>query len=302
MDPILRNATPRFATRATALRCAALAFGTVLSTTLFANSAAAQDGDTTKAAAEECNPNAVATQALAKATFSMQRAFQAIQANQALARGNAADTGAKKDTAAAAGPRDATRDLKDAVRALTSPPDKKDKDLNDSIGRAYYLGQAFILLLEQPGVPPSGKRGDYGIVSDSTYTIDLLAAADSQFTKVEQNAPLCRAEIAKWRQQQPWLDALNGAISALNDELYDSAEVLAKRSLVIDRTAPYAYSILGNVAKHRKDYDAAIEMFNKVIETVDASKDSAYADDRVNAMYDIADVATMRAAAASGPE
>jgi tetratricopeptide (TPR) repeat protein len=283
--------------RCRASRCVALAFGTLLSTALFAPTAAAQDEEMAQdTTAEECNPNAVATQALAKATFSMQRAFQIIQANQAIARGGAPDTGA------AATPRDATRDLKDAIRALTSPPDKKDKNLNDSLGRAYYLGQAYILLLEQPGIAPIGKRGDYGIATDTSFTIDLLAAADSQFTKVEQNLPSCRSEMAKWRQQQPWLDALNGSITALNNEQYDTAEVLAKRSLIIDRSAPYAYSILGNVAKQRKDYDMAIEMFNKVIETVDSSQDSSYADDKLSALYDIADVATLRADAASGPE
>ncbi len=286
--PILRNS-------------AAIALGSALTATLFATSAAAQD--TSAAAANECNPNVVPTQALAKATFSMQRAFQIVQANQALKSGAAAsDSTAPKDSAAAAGPRDATRDLRDAIRALTSAPDKKEKDLNDSIGRAYYLGQAYILMLEQPNVAPVGKRGDYGIATDSSFTIDLLAAADSAFTKVEQKAPNCREEIAKWRQQQPWLDALNGAISAINEDEIDSAEVLAKRSLVIDRTAPYAYSILGAVSKKRKDYDNAILMYNKVIEIVDASKDEELQADRVNAMYDIADVATMRAEASSGPE
>jgi tetratricopeptide (TPR) repeat protein len=259
---------PRF--RSALLVPAALVAGTLL-----AGSAIAQD--TTKAAEPECNPNAVATQALSRATFSMQRAISNVQAK-----------------------RDATKDLKDAIMLLTSPPSGDDRGKNDSTGRAYYLGQAYILLLQQPGITPIGRRGDFGIATDTSLTVDLLAAADTAFSKVEQADPACRIEMGKWRQQQPWLDALNGSISALNAEHFDSAEVLAKRSLIIDKSAPYAYSVLASVASHRKDYDAAINYSKKVIEI--AGKDTAYADQGPNAMYDLANTLTQRAESTTGPE
>lgn len=246
-----------------------------------ATSAAAQDTKNAKdakdaktPAAPECNPAPSATPALAKATFSMQRAFSAMQ-----------------------GKRDGSRDLKDAINSLTTVDQKNPPD---SIGRAYYLGQAYILLLQQPGVKPVGHRGDFGIATDTSLTVDLLAAADTAFGKVEQAVPSCRSEMAKWRQQQPWLDALNGSIAALNAEHYDSAEALAKRSLVIDRSAPYAYAVIASAANHRKDYDTAIEMNKKAIDI--ASKDTLYADQKASAMYDLAGAYSARAEAATGAE
>lgn len=276
-----------------------IGLGTILPALLIASTLGAQDGADTLEA-DECNPNAVSTQALARATFSMQRAFQIIQANQSILRLDSADRVDSLGNPLII--RSAVGDLQSAISALTGPPDKRDIGANDSLGRAYYLGQAYILLLEQPGVKPIGQRGEYGIATDTEFTIDLLAAADTQFTKVEQGLPLCREEIAKWRQQQPWLDALNGAINAINNDEIDTAEALAKRSLVIDQTTPYAYSILGNVAKQRKDYDNAIAMFNKAIEIADKSENPEFNDDRANAVYDIADVATTRAEGSSGPE
>jgi tetratricopeptide (TPR) repeat protein len=228
-------------------------------------------------AVKECNPNQVPTQALAQATFSMQRAFSSVQAKK-----------------------DATADLKTAIKLLTSPPNKKDKDVNDSTGRAYYLAQAYILLLQQPGVRPVGRRLDYGIASDSLLTVDLLAAADTAIGTVETRWPECAAEIGKWRQQKPWIDALNGSINALNAGKMDSAEVLAKRSLLIEREAPYAYSVLASVYNSRKDYGNATEMLRKALDL--ASKDSAYNDAKLNALYDLATTATARAETAPQAE
>jgi len=262
-------------------RSALLLSALMVASVVSAGSAIAQDNKNAKdakdaktPAAPECNPNAVATPALAKATFSMQRAFSAAQAKH-----------------------DATKDFKDAITALTTP-DKKNP--GDSVGRAYYLGQAYIMLLQQPGIKPVGHRSDYGIATDTSLTVDLLAAADTAFTKVEQGDATCRVEIGKWRQQQPWLDALNGSIAALNAEHYDSAETLAKRSLVIDRTAPYAYAVIASAASHRKDYDTAIEMNKKAIEL--SSKDTSYADQKTGALYELASAYSSRAEAASGAD
>jgi tetratricopeptide (TPR) repeat protein len=279
---------------------------TVLGTGLSAGSALAQGDQAAKAdSANQCNPNAVPTQALAKATFSMQRAFQNINRQKALANGTApADTAASKgdnkDDKAAALPVDPAKDLRDAIGYLTTPPSKD--EAGDSVGRAYYLGQAYILLLQQPGVPEQAPRATYGIATDSSATIDLLAAADTQFTKVETSAPACRAEMAKWREQQPWLDALNGAINALNSQQFDSAEALAKRSLLIDHATPYPYTILASVSNNRKDYDAAIGYLKQAIATAEASHDTTYNESRINAMYDLANTESLRADATAGPE
>lgn len=265
-----------------ALLCTAAAFSSVPSRAAFAqNDQQTTKTDTTQTdtahtAAKACDAMVVPSEALAKATFSLQRAFHEIQ-----------------------GKRDATRDLKDAIHALTVPP--KDKtERADSSGRAYYLGQAYILMLQEPNVKPIGRRGDYGIATDTVLSVDLLAAADTAFTKAAQGIPTCAGEIAKWRQQKPWLDLLNGAITLMNAGQFDSAATLAQRTLVIDRTTPYPYSIMANAANSHKDYAKASELLKKTLDM--AGTDTAYADLRSSTISQLANTATELANSTTGPD
>ena len=94
------------------------------------------------------------------------------------------------------------------------------------------------MYLMQPNAQAVVPRSALGLTTNPTQTIDLYTAADSAFQIVEKASPECAATIAQWRQQKPWLNALNGAINALNANQLDSAEMLAKRSLILDRKAP----------------------------------------------------------------
>jgi tetratricopeptide (TPR) repeat protein len=123
-------------------------------------------------------------------------------------------------------------------------------------------------------------------------------AADSAFSIVEKASPECALLITQWRQQKPWLNALNGAINALNAGQLDSAEILAKRSLVLDRHAPYAYSVLGSIAESRKNPAAANDYWKQALTA--AGTDTAYADVRTKTLYEIAAAASERAGAATG--
>jgi Tfp pilus assembly protein PilF len=223
---------------------------------------------TPAAAAPACDPGA--SQAVAKASLFLQRAAQEVQAKQ-----------------------DASKDLKQAITALTTPS----KD-NDAVGRAYYLGQAYILYLQQPGVAAIGPRSSYGIATDPSGTIDLFAAADTAFNTVEAAKPGCRAELAQWREQKPWLDELNASINALNAQKYDSAQAYATRALLLDRRAPYAYTVLASVATNKKDYTTAASMLEKAVTA--ASADTIYNDAKQNAMFDLANTYTMEYQAATG--
>lgn len=225
-------------------------------------------------AAAACDPGA--SQAVAKATLFLQQAAASVNAKQ-----------------------DATKPLKLAITALTTPA-KDAKDTADSVGRAYYLGQAYILMLQQAGVPASGPRSTYGIATQPTVNIDLLAAADSAFTMVEKAQPGCKSEIEQWREQKPWLDAMNAAIAAANAEHFDSAEVYAKRALTIDRRAPYAYTVLASSASNKKDYATAVEMLRKAIDA--ASADTIYNDAKQNALYDLANALSTQYDGASGAD
>ena len=188
------------------------------------------------------------------------------------------------------------KDLRDVVSVLNAPGYKDE----NPVGRAYLLGQAYVVLLEQPDVTPITTRSSVGFATNPTGTIDLFAAADSMWSIVEATSPGCKLLGQQWRQQKPWLNVTNAAINAMNAGKTDSAEMLAKRSLILDRSSPYAYSVLGTIAKNKKDYTAAAEYWKKTLET--AGTDSTFSDVRERTLLDMAATASARIDAASPAE
>lgn len=215
-----------------------------------------------------CDPTANTKGDIAKAQFSMQRALAAVD------KGNP------------------TKDVQDALKLI-------DNGTDNPTARNYLRGEAYVIYLMQPNAQAVVPRSALGLTTNPTATIDLYAAADSAFTAVEKASPECVTVTGQWRQQKPWLNALNGAITALNANQLDSAEMLAKRSLLLDRKAPYAYSVLGSVARERKDMAAASEYWKQAIAA--AGTDTSYTDVRNKTMYELASAATDRAESATGP-
>lgn len=189
-----------------------------------------------------------------------------------------------------------TPDLKAVVNRLTAPNLKND----NPVGRAFLLGSAYVFLLEQPGISAVMPRGEVGITTNPTATIDLFAAADSAITLVEQTSPACAAYMAPFRQQKAWLNVTNAAISALNANQLDSAEVFANRSLTLDRKSPYPYTVLASVAKSRNNLPGVVEYSKKAVEA--AGADTSYSDVKDRAMFDIANAQTTAATNAAGAE
>lgn len=214
-----------------------------------------------------CDPTANTRGDIAKAQFSMTRAI------------------------AASNKGDPTKDLRDVLRLTENGDD------NPS-ARNYLRGEAYILYLMQPAASPVVQRSALGLTNNPTGTIDLFAAADSSFSVVEKAAPECVPVILQWRQQKPWLNTLNAAINALNANKLDSAEILAKRSLLLDRSAPYAYSVLGSIAQNRKDWAAANDYWKQTLAA--AGTDTTYADVRTKTIYQLASAASDRAESATG--
>jgi tetratricopeptide (TPR) repeat protein len=246
--------------RATVTRAAAaLSIGLVM-----ASQAAAQNNSQNAA---QCDPTANTKGDIARAQFSMTRAISAID------KGNP------------------TRDLQEALRLV-------DNGTDNPTARAYLRGEAYIIYLMQPNTPAVVQRSALGLTSNPTGTVDLYAAADSAFTIVETSAPECATVVGQWRQQKPWLNTLNAAINALNANQLDSAEILAKRSLLLDRKAPYAYSVLGSIAKSRQNWTAANDYWQQTLKA--AGTDTTYADVRLKTMYEIAAASSDRAEAATG--
>ncbi|MEO8908781.1 MAG: tetratricopeptide repeat protein [Gemmatimonadaceae bacterium] len=220
-----------------------------------------------QSAAPTCDPTANTKGDIAKAQFSMTRAISASD------KGNP------------------TKDLQDVLRL-------SDNGNDNPTARNYLKGEAYIIYLMQPNTLAIVPRSALGLTTNPTATIDLFAAADSSFSIVEKASPECATLINQWRQQKPWLNTLNAAINALNANQLDSAEALAKRSLLLDRRAPYAYSVLGSVAQNRKDWNAATEYWKQTLAA--AGTDTSYADVRVKTMYEIASAASDKAESATG--
>jgi tetratricopeptide (TPR) repeat protein len=259
-----------FPIRDTLVRAVSIAGTTIV----FASSLTAQTPPAAPAAAApaSCEIDNSRPQAVARATFSLTRAQSAMKTGNPV------------------------KDLRDAI-ALLNAAGYKDEN---PVGRAYILGQAYIILLEQPDVQPIATRSTLGFATNPTGTIDLIAAADSMWRVVEATSPACALLGQQWRQQKAWMNITNAAINALNAGKLDSAEMLAKRALLLDRKAPYAYSILASVAKNKKDYTTASEYWKKTLEA--AGTDTSFNDIRERTMYDVAAAATMRAEAASAAE
>jgi tetratricopeptide (TPR) repeat protein len=218
------------------------------------------------APATACDPTANTKGDIAKAQFSMTRAIS----NQD--KGNA-------------------KDLQDVLRLV-------DNGNDNPTARNYLRGEAYVLYLMQPNAQPVVARSAVGLTTNPTATIDLFVAADSAFQIVEKASPECITTITQWRQQKPWLSTLNAAISAMNAGQLDSAEAMAKRSLILDSHAPYAYSVLGSVAQSRKNPTAASGYWKQALAA--AGTDTVYADVRIKTLYEIASAESDRADAASG--
>ena len=188
-----------------------------------------------------------------------------------------------KASVAGGKPEDRAKNLRESVKRLTEKPQDYAKNEAE---RQFTLGRALMLYAEPlPGPVFTAPRGDVGYTTDKTQPVDLLAAADSAFTAAERARPECVATIAQYRSQQPWAKLANAAVTALNTQKADSAELYARQALVVNRSNPYPYVVLANVARMRKNSAGVLENSRQVIAT--AGTDTAYNEVRQRAYVDV---------------
>jgi tetratricopeptide (TPR) repeat protein len=157
-------------------------------------------------------------------------------------------------------PDDAAKQLKSAITSL----EKADKSKN-SVGQNFVLGKTLVLWMSQPNIPPVTTRGSLGFTQNPQAPIDLVPAIDSAFAVVEKAMPECASQTAAWRAQKGWVTMINDAIQQLNADHPDSAEALARRSIVLNPHAPYGYMVLGNLAQKKSDTRHAIDYFKQTV-------------------------------------
>ena len=182
-------------------------------------------------------------------------------------------------------PDDAAKALKATVEDLTSNTD-------NPVERNYVLGQALALWIAQPSTPDVAKRGDLGYKTNPEGTVDLAAAVDSAFTAVETARPECAAQISGpngIRRNEGWVKVANAAVQAINADKVDTAEALAKRSLLLYKS-PIGYNILANVAQKRGNTRDAIDAYNRFIAS--AQGDTSLTDNRRQALLLVGNLAT----------
>ena len=206
--------------------CVKFFAGLAVASAVAASPAAAQ--------ADACNVEQNSPQFVGRAFFAVQQGIAAL--------GNNADP---------------ANDARTAIRLLTDPT-ARDRGQNPA-GQVFTLGQAITLLLTESSAPVTGTRADFGFATDREQPADLYVLADSIFTAVETQVPQCADQVAGWRRGAPWVGTMNKALTALSEAKLDTAEALARRALILDRTAPYAYVVLGGVARQRLATAAAAD-------------------------------------------
>ena len=195
----------------------------------------------------------------------------------------------------AAKPEDAAKQLRNAVGSL----EKADKAKNP-VGENFVLGKTLVMWMSQPNMPSVTTRGAVGFTQNPTQPLDLVLAIDSAFSAVEKAMPECASQTAAWRAQKGWVTMINDAIQQLNADHPDSAEALARRSLILNPNAPYGYMVLGNLAQKKNQPRQAIDYFKQTVEK--SGTDTTYADLKRQTMLAAANLASTAAENATGAE
>ena len=190
----------------------------------------------------------------------------------------------------------ASSNLKNAVKLL-----ENGEKGGDDVSRAYVLGTALSLWLNQPGITPVTKRGTVGFTTMPEGTIDLIGSLDSLFHIVESAKPACTDYTSYYRGGQKfYLDQVNGAIAALNADKLDSAEAYATLAGRLYPASPYSPMVIGSVYSKRGNNAKAIEYWTRASES--AAKDTSYREVRRQMLTNIGSSQLAAARAASPSE
>jgi len=187
----------------------------------------------------------------------------------------------------------AESNLKSTVKLVESSQNE------DPVTRAWLLGEALSLWLNQPNVGLTPKRGVVGFTTNPEGSIDLVGTVDSLFTIVEKAKPNCADFTAYYRGGQKfYLDLANSAINALNADKLDSAEYYATQAHRIYPSSPYGVMVLGNVYSKRGDNAKALAYWRVASEA--AAKDTSYRDVRRQMLSNMGNIYFNRANTESG--
>ncbi len=185
--------------------------------------------------------------------------------------------------------------FKKVVKSLTEKGDQP-----NPVGRNYELGKVFFSIVEDSAAPRMMSRGDLGFITDVGTSVDVAVLADSTMRIVEAALPECKATVGTWRRQGAWLRATQAASTLFNAGKFDSAGVYAKRSMLLDPSAPYAYSIMASLAQRGNDIPGAVNYTRRAAEA--ATSDTVFNEQRRLSLFNLGILVGSQAESATGGE
>jgi hypothetical protein len=172
-------------------------------------------------------------------------------------------------------------------------------DYSKELGRSYLLAEALVLEASNVTSPTVGVRSSYGFKDNPTGQVDILALADTLVTIVGTKRPECASDVKNVRLQA-YAPLTNASMQALNSGNFGLADTLSQRAVVIYKESPYVYAVMGGVAIHNKDYPAAKQNYQQVVDL--AGSDSTLKRLKSQGMRNLAVVASDEAEAATGSD
>ncbi|HEY9228508.1 MAG TPA: tetratricopeptide repeat protein [Gemmatimonadaceae bacterium] len=188
-------------------------------------------------------------------------------------------------TQSASNPDAAAKPLRDATKVL----DEADKTKNP-VGQAFVKGKILVSWMAQPSMASGvATRSALGFVTNPTGSYDLVAGIDSAFSVVEASNPDCASQTTGWRQQKGWVDLVNRAIELGNQsDKADSAVLIAKRSLMMYKGAPYGYMVLAKAAAEKNQSKEAIDYYKQAVSVTSKDTSTQTADLRRQVLLQLA--------------
>ena len=178
----------------------------------------------------------------------------------------------------------APADRQSALRNIMKELDTKpERFVKNPAGFNMRLVQALTMWAVEPGIGMTPARGSIGYVSNPGEPIDLVKSLDDSYKAIVAAIPACESEVASLRQSDAWLAMTRRALDASNGGEMDTAEIYAKRSLMLYAQSPYPHYVLANVANQKKDRAAAMSEWKLVIQ--ESGADTTYRELRNSSLY-----------------
>jgi len=153
------------------------------------------------------------------------------------------------------------------VRAASRVLLEQTEKIDNQIGRWYLLGKVYTLWLrsEHPEATPITTRGYLTLNGDQKAEVDLYQQIAMAFDKVEAMNPACADSTRPYRMSL-YGGLYNQALEMRNAGQLDSAEMLARRALVLNAKSTGSWNIIASVRNGKEDRAGYLSALNKVIE------------------------------------